>query len=135
MQAPATPNDQRHLAVLRKHWKAHRSLSNLAKLGNLLGLSSTGSVFEFVDRLATAGYLARKDGRVASSKRFYAYPMLVVPQVSPRRPKREEQIAFTSMDNLLVREPNDTPRCRVRDDSMRDAGLLDGASWSFRRRR
>lgn len=135
MQAPATPNDQGHPAALRKHWKAHRSFPNLAKLGNLLGLSATDSAFELVDRLARAGYLARKDGRVAPSKRFYAHPMLAVPQVSPRRPKREKRIAFTSMDDLLVREPNHTPRCRVRDDSMRDAGLLDGASWSFRQRR
>ena len=38
----ATVNDQRYLAKLRTHWKANKSFPSLAKLADLLGMSSTG---------------------------------------------------------------------------------------------
>lgn len=41
MRAVASANDQRYLARLRTHWKAHKSFPSLAKLDDQLGMSST----------------------------------------------------------------------------------------------
>jgi repressor LexA len=126
VQAAATPNDQRYLATLRTHWKANKSFPSLAKLADILGMSSTGSVFEMVARLEDAGFLTRKDGRVAPGKRFFAYPMLGTVRAGVPQPVTDEGFDFLSVEEILIREPNRTAMCHVRGDSMRDAGLLDG---------
>jgi SOS regulatory protein LexA len=126
VQAAATPNDQRYLATLRTHWKANKSFPSLAKLADILGMSSTGSVFEMVARLEDAGFLTRKDGRVAPGKRFFAYPVLGTVRAGVPQPVTDEGFDFLSVEELLIREPNRTAMCHVRGDSMRDAGLLDG---------
>ncbi len=122
----ATANDQRYLATLRTHWKAHKSFPSLAKLADLLGMSSTGSVFEMVARLEEAGYLTRKDGRVAPGRRFFAYPVLGTVRAGVPQPASDESFDFLSVEELLIREPNKTAMCHVRGDSMKDAGLMDG---------
>ncbi|MEK8049170.1 S24 family peptidase [Ideonella sp. DXS22W] len=125
--APATSaNDQRYLATLRTHWKANKSFPSLAKLADLLGMSSTGSVFEMVARLEEVGYLTRKDGRVAPGKRFFAYPVLGTVRAGVPQAASDDEFEFLSVEELLIREPNKTAMCHVRGDSMKDAGLLDG---------
>jgi repressor LexA len=122
----ALQQDDRYLANLRTHWKANKSFPSLAKLADLLGLSSTGTVFELVGRLEDAGYLARKEGRVAPGKRFFAYPVLGTVRAGLPQPASDESFDFMSVEELLIREPNRTAMCHVRGDSMKDAGLLDG---------
>lgn len=126
MHAATTPNDQRHLATLRTHWKANKSFPSLAKLAELVGMTSTGSAFEMVARLEEAGYLTRRDGRVAPGARFFAYPVLGTVRAGLPQPASDEAFEFLSVEELLIREPNRTAMCHVRGDSMRDAGLLDG---------
>lgn len=121
-----SPNDQRYLAALRTHWKAHRSFPSLAKLAPILGMSSTGSTFEAVARLEDAGYLTKKEGRVAPGAQFFAYPVLGTVRAGLPQPASDEAFEFLSVEDLLIREPNKTTMCHVRGDSMRDAGLLDG---------
>ena len=121
-----TPNDQRHLAVLRSHWKAHRSFPSLAKLATIMGMSSPASAFEAVARLEEAGHLTRKEGRVAPGKQFFAYPVIGTVRAGLPQPASDEAFEFLSVEDLLIREPNKTAMCHVRGDSMRDAGLLDG---------
>jgi hypothetical protein len=48
---PPPSNDERQLAKLRTHWKSNKSFPSLARLADLLGMNSTGSVFEMVVRL------------------------------------------------------------------------------------
>lgn len=126
MTATATPADQRYLATLRTHWKTHKSFPSLAKLADQLGMSSTGSVFEMVARLEEAGYLTKKEGRVAPGKRFFAYPVLGTVRAGLPQPASDESFDFMSVEELLIREPNKTAMCHVRGDSMNGAGLLDG---------
>jgi len=118
--------DDRYLAVLRTHWKAERSFPSFAKLAALLGMSSTASAFEAVGRLEDAGFLARKDGRVAPGRRFFTYPVLGTVRAGLPQPASDDAFEFLSVEELLIREPNRTAMCHVRGDSMRDAGLLDG---------
>lgn len=122
----AQHNDDRYLATLRTHWKAHHSFPSLAKLADLLGLSSTGTVFELVSRFEDAGLLARKEGRVAPGRRFFAYPVLGTVRAGLPQPATDEGLNFLSVEELLIREPNRTALCHVRGDSMTGAGLLDG---------
>ncbi len=122
----AASQDDKHLAHLRTHWQRHQSFPSLAKLGELLGMSSTGAVFEMVSRLAEEGYLARKEGRVAPGDRFFEYPVLGTVRAGLPQPASQQGWESMSVESVLIREPNRTTMCHVRGDSMKDAGLLDG---------
>ena len=120
-------SDQKHLNALRIHWKEHKAFPAMAKLADVLGLSSSGGVFKVIGRLVEAGYLERVDGRIAPTREFFALPVLG--NVRAGLPQMEDQTAGLEMvgvEDFLIRHPERTVFCKVRGDSMKDAGMLDG---------
>lgn len=118
--------DERYLEALRTYWKRHSAFPSMAKLAQVVGLSSTSSVFALVGRLTEAGYLERVDGRIAPSKRFFGRPLLGRVRAGLPEPASQEQPDVLTIDDYLIDDPNRTALVTVRGDSMRDAGLLDG---------
>jgi SOS regulatory protein LexA len=119
--------DDHHLTALRVHWKAHKAFPSMAKLADVLGLASSGGVFKVIGRLVDAGYLERVDGRIAPTPLFFALPVLG--RVRAGLPQMEDQSAgqdLVGVEDYLIRSPERTVFCRVRGDSMKDAGMLDG---------
>ena len=120
-------SDIKHLATLRTHWKRHKAFPSMAKLADLLGMASTGGVFKALGRLVEAGYLERVDGRVAPTKKFFALPITGTVRAGlPQPADQTEEPELMSIEDYLVDHPERTSYCRVKGDSMRDAGLLDG---------
>jgi len=122
----AGQSDARHLAALRTHWQQHKAFPSMAKLRDVLGLTSTSSVFAAVRRLTEAGYLERVEGRIAPTKRFFARPVLGRVRAGAPEAATEETDEVLSIDDYLVDDPNRTVLVRVRGDSMTGVGLLDG---------
>ena len=118
--------DTKYLAALRTHWKKHAAFPSMAKLCEVLGLTSTSSVFAAVGRLTEAGYLERVEGRIAPTKRFFARPMLGPVRAGVPQPASQEQPELLTIDDYLIDDPNRTSLHKVRGDSMRDAAVLDG---------
>lgn len=122
-----TSTDQAHLEKLRSYWKRHHAFPSMAKLCEVVGLSSTASVFDLVTRLKDAGYVQRVEGRIAPTKRFFARPLLGTVRAGLPQPRQEDDdFEVLTIDDYLVPDPNRTFLARVRGDSMRDASLLDG---------
>ena len=119
-------NDDAYLAKLRTYWKRHQAFPSMAKLAEVVGLSSTSSVFALVGRLTEAGYLERVEGRIAPSRRFFARPLLGRVRAGLPEPASQEQPDVLTIDDYLIDDPNRTALVTVRGDSMKDAGLLDG---------
>lgn len=118
--------NSQHLARLQTYWKANKTFPSMAKLADVLGLSSTASVFELIGKLTDAGYLRRVDGRIAPGSRFFARPLVGSVRAGVPDPAGDETQEALTLDDYLVDDPARTVLCRVRGDSMRDAGLLDG---------
>ena len=119
-----SPN--KYLEALRTHWKANKSFPSMAKLADVLGLASSGSVFKVLGRLVDQGFLERVDGRMAPTNKFFALPVLG--SVRPGRPQPEDQSAgqeLVGVEDFLVQHPERTVYWRARGDSMKDAGILD----------
>lgn len=117
----------KHLASLQAHWKRHKAFPPMAKLTEVLGLTSTGGVFKVLGRLTEAGYLERVEGRIAPTKRFFARPVFgTVRAGQPQPASQEDPYDTLSLEDYLVEHPERTSYCHVRGDSMRDAGILDG---------
>lgn len=118
--------DEKCLAKLSTHWKRHAAFPSMGKLCETLGLSSTSAVFALVGRLVGAGYLEHVEGRVAPTRKFFARPLLSAVRADMSQPDSQEQPELLSIDDYLVDEPNRTSLHKVRGDSMKDAGILDG---------
>lgn len=118
--------DDQHLAALRTYWKLNQAFPSMAKLCDVVGLTSTSSVFALVKRLVDAGFLERVEGRIAPTRRFFARPVIGSVRAGAPQPESQEQPELLTIDDYLVDDPNRTVLCHVRGESMRDAGLLDG---------
>lgn len=122
-----TTTDQAHLEKLRTYWKRHHAFPSMAKLCEVVGMSSTASVFDLVTRLREAGYVQRVEGRIAPTKRFFARPLLGTVRAGLPQPRQEgDDFEVLTIDDYLVPDPNRTFLAKVKGDSMRDASLLDG---------
>lgn len=120
-------DDARYLASLRTYWKRHQAFPSMAKLTEVVGLSSTASVFGLIGRLTEAGYLERVEGRIAPTKRFFARPLVTQVRAGhPEQAPQDETPDVLSVDDYLIEDPNRTALVTVRGDSMKDLGLLDG---------
>lgn len=118
--------DEQYLARLRSHWKRQASFPPIAKLTEVVGLSSTSSVHAMLERLCAAGYLTKADGRIAPTKRFFARPVLGPVRAGLAQPASQEEPELITVDDYLIDEPNRTSMHRVKGDSMRDAGIVEG---------
>lgn len=120
-------SDSKHLNALRSYWKEHKAFPSMAKLADVLGLASSGGVFKVIGRMVEAGYLERVEGRIAPTSEFFAIPVLG--KVRAGLPQEEDQTAgleTVNVEDYLIRNPDRTVFFRVRGDSMKDAGMLDG---------
>lgn len=118
--------DDKHLAKLRTHWKRHAAFPSMAKLCETLGLASTSSVFALVGRLVDAGYLERVEGRIAPTKKFFARPLMSPVRAGVPQQASQEEPDVLSIDDYLIDDPNRTSLHKVRGDSMKDVGILEG---------
>ena len=122
-----TSTDQAHLEKLRTYWKRHHAFPSMAKLCEVVGLSSTASVFDMVSRLKDAGYVQRVEGRIAPTKRFFARPLVGHVRAGLPQPRQDDDdFEVLTIDDYLVQDPNRTFLAKVKGDSMKDASLLDG---------
>lgn len=119
-------DDRQYLEALRAFWKEHQTFPSMAKLCGVVGLSSTSSVFALVRRLVESGYLERVSGRIAPTKAFFGRPVLGQVRAGVPQSAGQDVPELLSIDDHLVANPSRTFLCRVRGDSMKDVGLLDG---------
>lgn len=119
-------NDEKYLAALRSYWKKNQAFPSMTKLCQVVGLSSTSSVFTLIGRLVDAGFLERVEGRIAPSRKFFSRPVLGTVRAGQPQLESQEEPDLLTIDDYLIEDPNRTVLCRVRGDSMKDAGLLEG---------
>lgn len=121
-----TEADTKYLALLRAYWKRHAAFPAMGKLCDVVGLSSSSSVFALVGRLVDAGYLERVEGRIAPTRKFFARPLLSSVRAGQPQPVSQEEPDVLTIDDYLIDDPNRTSLHKVRGDSMKDAGIFDG---------
>lgn len=119
-------SDQEHIGALQRYWKRNRAFPSMAKLCDVVGLSSSASVFGLVGRLTESGYLQRLDGRIAPGPRFFTRLVLGTVRAGVPQEASQEEPEVLTVDDYLIDEPDRTTLHRVRGDSMKDAGILEG---------
>lgn len=89
----------------------------MAKLCDVVGLSSTSSVYALVGRLTQARYLERTEGRIAPSHRCFARPLVSTGRAGVPQPAGQDAVEQLTFDDYLIEDPNRTVLCRVQGDS------------------
>ena len=122
--------DEVHLLKLRDQYAVDRAFpSSLSRMAEVLGFRSANAAMKLRDRLCKAGML-RKDegGKVLPTERFFGLPVMDVGIRAGAPDAIEPQLWLETMslDTYLVKRPSKTVLLKVRGDSMRDAGILDG---------
>ena len=98
-------DDAQYLAALRTYWKRHQAFPSMAKLCDVVALASTSSVFELVGRLTKAGYLERTQGRIASTRRSFAWPLVSTVRAGVPQPVGQDGIELLTIDDYLIDDP------------------------------
>lgn len=101
--------DIQHLEKLRSFWKRHHAFPSMAKLCEVVGLSSTASVFHLVSRLKDAGYVERVEGRIAPTKRFFARPLVGSVRAGLPQPAPDEDFEVLTIRLPRARHEQDLP--------------------------
>jgi repressor LexA len=122
--------DHQHLLKLRDLYAADLALpSSLARMAEFLGFSSANAALKLRDRLCAAGILRKgPGGKVLPTERFFALPVMDA-SVRAGTPDAVEPQSWSdamTLESFLVKHPSKTVLLKVRGDSMRDAGILDG---------
>ena len=120
-------SDDEYLSKLQDYYARHQVFPSYAAIGRIVGLKSTSSVFAFVARLKTGGYLEAQERRLRPGARFFERP-LVQSRVAAGLPSMafDAPADGLAIDAHLVRRPSRTFLITVKGDSMKDAGLMPG---------
>jgi len=119
-------SDVEHLARLQQYWKQNKAFPAMARLCDVVGLSSSASVFGMIGRLTDAGYLKRVDGRIAPGRMFFSRPLLGTVRAGIPQQASQESGDVLTLDDYLIDQPDRTSLHRVRGDSMNGAGIVEG---------
>lgn len=121
--------DATHLSRLRDHYARYGALPSYAGIGKVVGFKTKNAAVKLAKRLLDAGYLKpAPGGKLAPTDRFFELPIINVPVRAGAPEAIESQLTVEPiiLDSFLVENPSKTILVRVKGDSMRDAGVLDG---------
>lgn len=122
--------DDHHLAKLRDQYAVDRALpSSLAKMAEVLGFSSANAALKLRKRLCDAGILRKgPNGQVVPTESFFALPLMDVGvrAGTPDAIEPQSCAAAMTLESFLIKRPSRTVLVKVKGNSMRDAGILDG---------
>lgn len=122
--------DHQHFLKLRDLYAVDRALpSSLAHMAEVLGFSSANAALKLCDRLCAAGVLRKgAGGKVLPTERFFELPVMdaSVRAGAPDTVEPQSWPDAMTLESFLIRRPSQTVLLKVRGDSMRDAGILNG---------
>lgn len=125
-----TNTDHQHFLKLRDLYTVEGALpSSLARMAEVLGFSSPNAALKLRERLCAAGLLRKgPGGKVLPTDRFFALPVMDA-SVRAGLPDVVEPQSWSdtiTLDSFLIKRPSRTVLLKIKGDSMRDAGILDG---------
>lgn len=116
------------IRLLRQFWRLERRAPTYAEMLDLFGYKSKNAVFGLLQKLEEAGYIAKDDnGRVALLPKLTG-TVRILGSIAAGFPTQEEEQATDAitLDEYLVKNPDNTYMLTVRGDSMIDAGIMPG---------
>lgn len=116
------------IRLLRQFWRLERRAPTYAEMLDLFGYKSKNAVFGLLRKLEEAGYVAKdSNGRIALLSKLTGTVRILgsIAAGFPAQEEEQETEAIT-LDEYLVKNPDNTYMLTVRGDSMINAGIMPG---------
>lgn len=111
------------LEFYRSSWR----MPSYSEIMEITGLRSKDSVFKLVDRLARSGHLKKdRRGRLIPTSVLGEIRVLGLVEAGLPASAEEEVLDTISLDEYLIKDRDQTYMLRVKGDSMKDAGIVEG---------
>lgn len=119
--------DEKYKRQLRSFYETHRRMPSYSEIMSLVGFSSRASVWKLVLRLTKDGFLIKdKRGRLAPGNIWGSLRVLGLVEAGFPSPAEEDRGDGMSLDEYLIPQRDASYMLRVKGDSMKDAGILEG---------
>lgn len=108
-------------------YKKHGRMPSYRELAEVFGYASKNAAYRVVEKMCEMDFISRdKQGRLIPGKFFNEVRVLGLVEAGFPSPAEEELADTMSLDEYLVEKPESTFLLRVKGDSMKDAGIVEG---------
>lgn len=114
------------LQKLRIHYRKFGNLPTYEKMREIFGCKSKSTAFYTINRLIASGFLRRNKQKLMPGPNFEEMSFFNSVKAGFPGPAEEEANDHMSLDRYLVEQPNSTVFVRVKGESMKNAGILNG---------
>ncbi|MES2135332.1 MAG: transcriptional repressor LexA [Patescibacteria group bacterium] len=119
--------DTSYLRQILQFYRSRWRMPSYAEIMDITGLRSKDSVFKLVERLVRKGQLKKdRRGRLIPSTVLGEIKILGLVEAGMPATAEEEVLDTISLDDYLIRDREQTYLLRVKGDSMKDAGIVEG---------
>ena len=119
--------DTTYSRKINEFYKAHWRMPSYSEIMDITGLQSKDSVFKLVRRLTNTGQLHKdRRGKLIPRTVFSEIRLLGLVEAGFPAVAEEEQLDTISIDDYLIKNRDATYMLRVKGDSMKDAGIVEG---------
>lgn len=102
-------------------------MPSYAEMMKLFDYKSKNAVYRVVEKLVDEGVIQKDaQGRIVPLKLSHEVPLLGLVEAGFPSAAEEELLDALSIDEYLVKKPGATYLLRVKGDSMKDAGIIEG---------
>ena len=123
---PDKINFSEALAKLRSFYREHHRPPSFYEIARLFGYRSKNAAFELINKLIGKGFLKKdRKGRILSDA-LSGVKLLGSIQAGWPSPAEEELVDTLSLDEYLIKHPEQTYLVKVTGDSMIEAGIREG---------
>ena len=114
------------LKKLRRFYREHHRAPTLQDITTLLHYRSRNAAFELVQKLVQKGFLKKDKKGMLLFDSLKGVKLLGTIQAGWPSPAEEELVDTLSLDEYLIRHPEQTFLIKVTGDSMIEAGIREG---------
>jgi len=119
--------DEKYKRQLRSFYETHRRMPSYSEIMSLVGFSSRASVFKLISRLADEGFLVKdKRGKLSPGNIWGELRVLGLVEAGFPSPAEEDRGDGMSLDEYLIPRRDASYMLKVKGDSMKDAGIVEG---------
>lgn len=119
--------DEKYKRQLRAFYETKRRMPSYSEIMTLVGFTSRASVWKLVLRLSKEGFVIKdKRGKLAPGNIWGELRILGLVEAGFPSPAEEDRGDSMSLDEYLIPRRDASYMLKVKGDSMKDAGILEG---------
>jgi SOS regulatory protein LexA len=112
---------------LNDFYQNQKRMPSFSEMATLLGLKSKNAVAKLVNNLIEEGFVEKDErGRLLPGKLFSGIRLLGTVEAGFPSPAEEDLADTMSMDEYLIKNREATFMLKVKGESMKDAGIMEG---------